>query len=116
MLRNFVKYGSLQYDAGRAVLTATLLPRTRAARTNSWTTAGLAVVMVPSMSKASAEGFGFNKGSGWLIVGSQTRRNLHGQGWRCSSSGRWLRVAITDAQLAERCTVGAMRRTIYVQG
>ena len=27
-----------------------------------------AVVIVPSMSKASAEGFGLRRGSGWLIV------------------------------------------------
>jgi len=50
------------------VFTATFEPSTRAARTNSWTTAGLAVVIVPSMSNANADGFGFRRGSGWLIV------------------------------------------------
>ena len=36
--------------------------------TSSWTTAGEAVVIVPSMSKALAEGFGLRRGSGWLIL------------------------------------------------
>ena len=63
-----MRYGSRQYDAGLAVFTATFEPRTRAALTSSWTTAGEAVVIVPSISKASAEGFGFRRGSGWLIV------------------------------------------------
>ena len=63
-----MRYGSRQYEAGRAVLIATLLPRTLAALTNSWTTAGEAVVMVPSTSKANADGFGFRRASGRLIV------------------------------------------------
>ena len=59
------------------MLTATFEPRTRAALTNSWTTAGEAVVIVPSMSSASAEGFGFNRGSGWPILFA--RRTVSGR-------------------------------------
>ena len=108
-----MRYGSRQYDAGLAVFTATLLPSTLAALTSSWTTAGLAVVMVPSISKASAEGFGFKRGSGCDIIAAlETRRKVHGHGRRLQQLGRWLQAAISDAKLVVRCTDRAMQRSI----
>ena len=90
-------------------MTATFEPRTRAALTNSWTTAGLAVVMVPSMSSASAEGFGFNKGSGCDIAA--TGKDLPARPIpRRQYAGKKIAFACCEASLCTVCSLVGYRK------
>ncbi len=54
--------------------------------------------MVPSMSNANADGFGFNKGSGWLIV-----VGLRGARFQDVVAAR--NCSQTAAPLGQACTV-----------